>query len=125
MNTKKFKKCPNCGHWFTALEIMESRAVDPIGMQFEEEDPGLNFYFFNHTLESCNTTFAIEVDKFLPLIMEPVAERALTGTEFCECHCTKLDDLSECTTNCRYAPFRRLLLSMIETRKVQAQCPTD
>jgi hypothetical protein len=125
MNTKKFKKCPNCGHWFTALEIMESPTVEPIGMRFDEEDSNFNLYFFNHTLEDCDTTFVIEVNKFLPFIMEPVAEKVLTGTEVCEGYCTRLDDLLECTTNCYYASFRRLLLSMIETRKVKAQCPTE
>jgi len=125
MNARKFKECPNCGHWFTALEIMESPTVEPIGMRFDEEDPTFNLYFFNHVCEGCNTTFVIEVDKFLPFIMEPVAEKALTGTDVCEGHCTNLADLRECTTNCHYAPFRRFLLSMIEIRKVKAQCPTD
>lgn len=113
----KIKQCPNCKKWFSAVDILESPEVIPIGMHLDTKDPSFNLYFFNHADGKCKTTFTIEVDKFEPFITEPMPEQIQAGTEICENHCTKIEDLETCQQECHYAPYRRFLLSMIKSRK--------
>ncbi len=116
------KRCPGCGTAFTMDQILESAEIEPIGMQLEDNDHAWNFYYFNHRCPSCGSTFVIPVLDFLPWITEPVPQATLTGTESCERHCMRLDDLGDCQARCRYAPFRRLLLRM---RSRKASGPAD
>jgi len=81
-------------------------------MQLEDTDHRYNYYYFNHVCAHCGTTFLVPVMDFLPFITEPVPDLALAGTELCERHCLDVRDLGACEQDCRYAPFRRHLLSM-------------
>ena len=110
------KTCPGCGTVFTLQEILSSPEVEPVGMQFLDTDPTHNVYYFNHVCPSCGSTFVIPVLAFLPFIAEPVPNLALTGTEVCEHHCLRIEDLNVCHAPCRYAPFRRFLLRMRKER---------
>jgi len=113
----KIKQCPNCKKWFSAVDILESPEVTPIGMHLDSDDSGFNLYFFNHTDGKCNTTFTIEVDKFEPFITEAIPVQNNAGTEDCDNHCTRIDDLEACQMECHYAPYRRFLLSIIKKRE--------
>ncbi|MFN8177610.1 MAG: hypothetical protein U0167_06775 [bacterium] len=110
------KTCPGCGSVFTLQQILSSPDIEPIGMQFIDPDNANNMYYFNHQCPSCGSTFVVPVNVFLPFIAEPVPDRALTGTEVCERHCLRIDDLNQCHAPCHYAPFRRFLLRMRERR---------
>jgi hypothetical protein len=117
MDQKNFKQCPYCHYFFSLREILESPEVEPVGMRFDEDEPGLNLYFFSHVCLSCGTTFAIEVDRFEPLITEPIPDKVLAGTKNCEQHCLNIEDLKQCQQECRYAPFRRFILSLIKKKR--------
>lgn len=117
------KTCPGCGTAFTLRQVLESPDIEPIGMQLEDSDHAWNFYYFNHRCPTCGSTFLIPVLDFLPLISEPVPDLALNGTESCERHCTRIDDLAECSAPCRYAPFRRFLLKMRDDHRAGAADP--
>ena len=114
------KKCPGCGTLFTLQQILSSPDVDPIGMQFDDADHENNMYYFNDVCPACGSTFVMPVLAFLPFIAEPVPDLALTGTEVCEKHCLRIEDLSACHAPCRYAPFRRFLLQMRRERPAPA-----
>ncbi len=114
------KTCPGCGTPFTLQQILECAEVEPIGMQLEDDDPAWNYYYFNHRCPSCGSTFLIPVTDFAPWIPEPVPGPVLAGTESCERHCTRIDDLSACTAPCRYAPFRRFLLHLRDRKRGRA-----
>jgi len=104
--------CPGCGATFSAATIPGHPEIEPIGMQLSGEIPDLNFYYFTHMASQCLSTFAVPVELFIELIDEPVREKILAGGENCERHCLKIKDLQMCHAECRYAPFRRFLLSM-------------
>jgi hypothetical protein len=113
---RRIQRCPSCGQWFTLRDILESPLVQPIGVLFGDDGVGQHRYYFNHVREGCGTTFTIPVTAFIALIEEPIPAEAFTGTERCERHCAHIDDLSVCSQDCHYAPFRRFLLSMREMR---------
>ena len=117
MDNSKFKQCPCCSKWFSYDEIVNGSDVDPIGMCFLEGDFKNNVYYFNHTCDECNSTFVIPVMTFLPFIKETIPDDVLTGSECCEQHCIKIDDLMECNQECTYAPFRRFLINLVSEKK--------
>ncbi|MBD3403481.1 hypothetical protein GF420_11340 [candidate division GN15 bacterium] len=87
----------------------------------DDEFPDLNSYYFTHTAAGCGTTFGIEVEKFEKFITEPIPSEIKAGGAGCHGHCTSINDLEECHNECRYAPYRRLLLRMLEKLKTDAR----
>jgi len=112
------KTCPMCGQVLTIQDIASTPAIRPIGMSFDEKME-FNLIYFQHEVEGCGTCFTIPVLDLADLIDEPIPAEALTGTAHCERHCERVNDLSVCRQECRYAPFRRLLISLIRRRAAQ------
>jgi hypothetical protein len=117
------KKCNCCLECFTAPQIVEDKYVVPIGVAYlETEETDSHFYFFQHNTEECGTSFTIDVEKFRELVSEPIPETVLRLKEGCEGHCVNIDDLSDCQSECHFAPFRRFLLKMLAEKKaIQAK----
>jgi hypothetical protein len=113
MTDQPVKQCPNCGEWFTLRDIVESPSIQPRGMALEGEMARYNLFYFDHCRENCRTTFTMRIEDFSELIDEPVPQKALAGSEDCTRQCMKIDDLSLCDQPCRYAPYRRFLLSTL------------
>lgn len=116
MTDTAFCQCPCCQTWFSRQQILESPEVQPIGMMLEEHDPHWNFFVFNHVAPQCGSTFAVSVEKFADLLDGPPPAAILTGHADCAGHCTSLEDLAACTATCHWAPYRRLLRSMLAVR---------
>lgn len=106
------KICPGCKTAFTLHDLIQSPEIEPLGMQFENGDTSLNVYYFNHDRADCGSTFVVPAMAFRSMITEPIPESILAGTEVCGHHCLSMDDLAACDAPCRYAPFRRFLLSI-------------
>ena len=117
MKDKSFKECPNCGEAFSMQDILEDPTLRPLGMTFEESDLETNLYFFAHAVPECGTTFLIPAVRFIDAIDEPIPEEIRTGRPDCEARCTNLSDWMECKNECFHAPFRRLLIRMIEQKR--------
>ena len=114
----KLKQCPNCGTWFSAADIMYSGRIEPIGMQVEDpENPEACFFYFNDLAAYCQTTFVVPATAFTPFLEESIPDKVLFYSKECDGHCTRLDDLADCNRECRWAPYRRFLLSLIERRR--------
>jgi len=103
-----------CGSPFRLTDFLDHPEIHPRGMSFVGDDLTDNRYFFNHVGLECDTLFSVPVSAFLPLVNEPIQSDVLAGSAQCEHHCVEIDDLSECTQECAYAPFRRLLLRMLD-----------
>ncbi len=110
------KQC-SCGTSFTRKDLMHQPSVTPIGMLHVAGDHGSTLYCFTHNRWSCRTTFALPVETFRPEIREKIPEDILAGTEACEGHCSKIEDLEECHAECKLAPYRRFLLKRLIPRK--------
>ena len=118
MTDQPVKQCPKCGEWFTFQDIVESPAIQPRGMVLDEEAP-YNLFYFDHCREGCGTTFTMQIEDFSELIDEPVPREALAWSEDCARQCMTIDDVSLCEQPCRYAPFRRFLLTTLEKTPVK------
>jgi len=113
---ERFKKCPLCATWFSRHDIMHSPVVRPIGMLLEKADPELNFYYFNHEIDGCGTTFVIAVEDMSPLTSLLPDSDSLTGSDACKGHCLRHTTAGDCRDACYYAPYRRLLRQLIANR---------
>jgi hypothetical protein len=113
-----FKQCPGCGQWFSMTDLLESSEIRPLGLTFESADYEHNFFYFNHVVAGCGTTFLISSQRFIPAIDEPIPPQVKTLGEGCEARCVRLDDWLECHNDCFHAPFRRLLRRMGRNRNI-------
>ncbi|MGD8922500.1 MAG: hypothetical protein PVH24_04565 [Candidatus Zixiibacteriota bacterium] len=110
---EKLKQCTTCGTWFTLEDILTDPAVHPLGMLCIDEKRIQAYYFFQHRLKGCDTTFAMSVSEFSEKIDEPIPPPSSTPSSPCTGHCVHLGRLSQCTTECHLSPFRQFLLNMI------------
>jgi len=117
------KKCGLCQIWFDAHDIVYSPDIKPLGVAFMDELDDRAYYFFQHTVSGCGTSFVVCADDLIEFITESIPPNQLTGTENCEGHCVRLDDLQECHQQCRLAPYRRFLLHMITLKCTPSSVP--
>ena len=82
------KTCNCCQQSLTARQIVENQEVLPIGIAYLEDKNGnTHFYFFQHELPHCGTSFVVEVEHFKQFITEPIPLQILRGQEGCDGHC--------------------------------------
>lgn len=109
--------CPCCGAGFTLVDLVSSPDIVPIGMMLEDDNADWNYYYFNHVVAGCGSTFTTHVESFAPLLAEAVPSAIRTRSCDCEGRCTSLNDLAACKAECHWAPYRRFL-SVLLARKM-------
>jgi hypothetical protein len=117
MNAKKIKQCKGCEQWFSADEIVNDPDIRPIGMSFLANDFKRAYFFFQHEIPECRSSFLVDVTLLDQYIDEYIPKASLILTEDCARHCVRLEDLDNCQNACHNAPYRRFLLKMIEIKK--------
>ena len=116
------KKCNCCQECLTARQLVDDPAIRPIGTAFyEDEGTGIHYYFFQHEIPDCGTSFVVDVEHFKQFIVEPIPEEVLRLGPGCEGHCVNINDLSNCGQECHFAPFRRFLLKMLAEKEPRIQ----
>jgi hypothetical protein len=116
VNDDLIRACPFCKVKLTLDKLVSDPLLRPIGMAFGKGSFENAFYCFQHETQDCGTSFLVNVLIFSPRISEPIPKERLTLTESCERHCVSIEDLSECKQPCLFAPFRRFLIKMLETK---------
>ncbi len=116
MSDEYIKTCGMCGQELSADDFLSDPDLVPIGMMFIEDDITMAYYMFQHEAASCRSSLVVPVDAFQPFLEEPPPEEILALTDCCERHCVKLSDLSACGQSCFFAPFRRFLLHLIDSK---------
>jgi hypothetical protein len=116
MNDDPIRTCPFCNDILTLDKLVSDPLIRPIGMIFGKGSFEHAFYCFQHETQDCGTSFLVNVLIFSPYLSEPIPKERLTLTESCERHCVNIKDLSECKQPCLFAPFRRFLIKMLETK---------
>jgi len=105
-----FKKCTCCGHtWTTREDFLSDPTIVLIGYQVQFDNLKLGFLLFNHHVEDCETTMAIEVGKFSDLYDGPIYEKPLTNTDECPEYCLNKEDLRPCPAKCACAYAREVI----------------
>ena len=120
MANKIIKICNMCHQQFILEELVSNPELELIGMSFNE-NVRTAYYFFQHNVPHCGTSFIVDANEFKDLIPEKIPEDNLSLTDNCRQHCTNLEDLETCDRECYQAPFRRFLVHLIEQKsKVKA-----
>ena len=111
------KKCPTCGQIFSLDELLSDPSIIPIGMTSDDEVDPENVYYFTHAVPECGTTFTVPATLFDSARDEPLPDELMLDGQSCSGLCTHIAELRSCQNNCKWAPYRRLLLDMVERRK--------
>jgi len=119
--TKVVHTCPYCKQEFDLDTLMYSPEVALIGMSFADDDPDWVYYFFQHEISNCGSSFVVKVREFERQIDEPISSEVKFGGDCCEEHCVSLGDLGACNQECSFAPYRRFLHKMLELKKKSAE----
>ena len=117
-HNEQIKACPLCSETFSIDQLMENPHFVPIGMRLDDSEPSLNLFFFDHAIESCNTTFVIPILWFRSLLREPAPLANLAGSCSCAQYCSSIEDFSTCNKECGWAPYRRLLKEMMQAKEI-------
>ena len=116
MDDNKIKQCSKCKTWFTLEDLLTNQEIIPIGISLDDEDPAFNLFYFNHDQPDCMTTLTVNVELFRSKINELIPKENKAGKEGCEHHCTDLDDMKDCSNNCKWAPYRRFIFELMEKK---------
>ncbi len=116
MNQNYSKQCPYCKAQLTLDQLVNDPQLRLIGMSFVEDSIEWVFYFYQHDVSNCGTSFVVQAEEFAAYIDEPIPTTKLAQRECCEQHCVNLEDLSNCRQPCHFAPFRRFMHKMIAVK---------
>lgn len=115
-----FKTC-NCGQvWNSRESFLSDSAVRLLGYQVDFEVLREGFFLFNHHSSQCQTTFSLQAGAFFDFYKGPVFKERLAGTEHCEGHCLRQDDLERCPQKCECAFVREVIRIIDEWPKRSA-----
>jgi hypothetical protein len=114
--TGKFKTCNKCGYqWETRETFLSDKSLEAIGYQIFFEDLKTGMFLFNH---SCDTTIAMEAEKFLDLYDGPFyTERKSNESRKCPGRCMNENIMNPCSNECRCAFVQELLQIINQWKK--------
>jgi hypothetical protein len=113
-----FKECTACqASWETRDAFLSDPDLKLVGYQASFRELTAGFFLFTH---SCGTTMAIPVHGFEDLVVGPVFETPLIGSDRCEEHCLHEDDLEPCPAACECGYVRDVLQVVREWPKETA-----
>jgi hypothetical protein len=113
-----FKKCSSCDTiWQTRDEMIDDPELNLTGFQPTTTDGPAGFALFNHDRPECGSTIALETHDLLDLYDGPIRNEVLLGTDQCEGHCYRIDDLARCDAPCRNAMIREVLKQILERQR--------
>lgn len=110
------KECPYCKTWINLDQLVNDPQIRLIGMTFADDSIECVYYFFQHDLADCGTSFVVKAEFFVDYIGEPLPTHKLTNRDCCEQHCVNLSDLAACHQECYFDPFRRFMHQMIAAK---------
>jgi len=118
MANKSVKICPYCGKEIEIAAVCGNPECEPFGLQLDYE-LSLSFYYFNHNVAHCGTTFVIPAEWFDDLLEIDPDLKLLAGSSVCEKHCLDVHDHRICSQNCRNAPHR-IFMERLREKYLQA-----
>jgi hypothetical protein len=113
----QFKQCPKCDEWFSINDILRNPVIKPIGLKMSNRDPELGLFYFSHNITNCRTTFVIPIEQMKSFVTKTISLNLTAPTTECEHDCIDLLEVELCQQNCRNAPYRALLIEMINNKK--------
>ncbi len=103
-----FKNCPHCGkRWHSRSQFLDDTELQLVGYQVDFDHLKLGLLLFNH--HPCKTTLAIRAESLKDLYDGPTYTKRGTGTDACQGHCLRQEDLDPCLVLCECAWVREIL----------------
>jgi len=113
-----FKQCPCCENTWTTREMfLSDPAIEIVGYQVKFDELELGHFLFNHHVDGCGTTMAVEAGYLKDLYDGPIYSEPLTNTDQCLEYCLNKYDLRPCTAECVCAWTRELIQIIKNWRK--------
>ncbi len=117
MNTEIFKICSKCNtHWNSLNDFMKDSKLIVIGYQAVLSNPIKGMFLFNHCTSGCNTTIAIPLVLFAPLIKQKIPEGEFQRLPDCKGLCLDPNNVQNCESSFCLGQITRDLLKKFNTR---------
>lgn len=95
--------------WIKRESFLSDHTLMINGYQADFTNLGKGYFFFTHNAEGCNSTMALEVERFLDLNKgKPYLQRK-TDMEGCPRYCLKENALDRCEEECECAFVREVI----------------
>lgn len=112
-----FGRCPGCGvGWSSRDELLSDDAVSLTGYIATFESLLIGWYQFTHLQPDCESTFTVEVGKFIDLYDGDLYEERKTGLEECPRHCYEPENLEPCDVKCEFSFVRSIMQKLREIK---------
>ena len=92
-------------------------AIAIVGYQATFNQLELGYFLFNHLVDDCGTTMAVEAGAFKDLYDGPIYSKPLATTDQCMEYCLNKYDLRPCPAECECAWTRELIQIIMNWRK--------
>lgn len=118
MKNEPFKICTNCSDsWDTLEQFLDAADLELVGYQVAFEDLEGGLFYFTHTKETCLSTLAIPVKKFIKLSPRAFLEKHGDEAPGCAHHCVREGDLEPCPLECECSWVREIIQLIKERKK--------
>jgi hypothetical protein len=105
-----FSRCPGCGlEWTLRDELLNDDDVLLTGHIATFESLMIGWLQFRHEKPECDSTFTVEVGKFIDLYDGPQYGERKAGLDECPRHCFDPANLELCEVQCEFSYVRNIL----------------
>lgn len=109
--TGVFQTCGSCKRaWPTCESFLLDPEVRLLGLQPVLSNPDYNLLVFEHRCGSSVSILTPRLRHLLPEEERDIPPHRLFGTDQCQKHCLRLEDLEQCDAPCTNARDRKLIL---------------
>jgi hypothetical protein len=118
-----FGRCPGCDtEWATRDDLLDDDSTSLTGYIATFESLMIGWLQFQHLRPACDSTFTIEVGKFIDLVDGPHEGERKAGLEECPNHCFDPVNLEPCDVQCEFS-FVRDILQIVREREPATAAP--
>ena len=106
-----FKECPTCQHkWETREELLNDPTLRLVGYQVNYVDLEAGLFLFNHDIDECGTSLAIDAGEFTDMHKGEIFEDHTKETvSNCPGYCDERRFLGPCSEKCECSYVRDVL----------------
>jgi hypothetical protein len=117
--TEAFRVCGSCDQvWRGWEDFVRDPGLRLLGLQAIAHLPDANLLVFEHRCGSSVSVLASRFHPFFPDFQDASDRCSLRGGDQCSGHCFCLEDLQQCDRPCINARDRRLILRLLEIKRL-------
>lgn len=118
-----FKECPSCKHkWGTREELLSDPYMRLVGYQVNYIDLEAGLFLFNHDVDGCGTSLAIDAGLFTDMYHGEIFEdHTKENVENCPGYCEERRFLGPCSEKCECSYIRKVLSKVEQWPKDESE----